>query len=132
MTYEQYSAEWLAKHCDDDIAFERAVKRHLSRLLAENVDYRNTCEHLLRQTHEQIGEIVALKDQLSLALIANAEASAYKQAYFQLAEKVVAGQALTAPTPVQVEMPEEFFEWRAMHPSLTNLQAFLAWKEKKV
>ena len=63
MTYEHYSAEWLAAHCDSDSAFERAVKRQLARLLEENTDYRRTCEHLLRQTCEQIGEIVALKEQ---------------------------------------------------------------------
>ena len=63
MTYEHYSAEWLAAHCDSDSAFERAVKRQLARLLEENADYRRTCEHLLRQTCEQIGEIVALKEQ---------------------------------------------------------------------
>ena len=63
MTYEHYSAEWLAAHCDSDSAFERAVKRQLARLLEENEDYRRTCEHLLRQTCEQIGEIVALKEQ---------------------------------------------------------------------
>ena len=75
MTYEHYSAEWLAAHCDSDSAFERAVKRQLARLLEENEDYRRTCEHLLRQTCEQIGEIVALKEQRDelLAVLEEAE-----------------------------------------------------------
>lgn len=36
MTYEQYSPEWLIAHCDVESAFERAVSRQMSRLLAEN------------------------------------------------------------------------------------------------
>ena len=63
MTYEHYSAEWLAAHCDSDSAFERAVKRQLARLLEENADFRVTCDHLTRENAEQIGEIVALKEQ---------------------------------------------------------------------
>lgn len=79
MTYEHYSAEWLAAHCDSESAFERAVKRQLARLLEENEDYRRTCEHLLRQTCEQIGEIVALteqRDELLAALRRIADTSA--------------------------------------------------------
>ena len=63
MTYEQYSPEWLIEHCDNEIAFERAVRRQMSRLLAENADYGATIDHLTRETAEQIGEIVALKEQ---------------------------------------------------------------------
>ena len=63
MTYEQYSPEWLIEHCDNEIAFERAVSRQMSRLLAENEDFRATINHLTRENAEQIGEIVALKAQ---------------------------------------------------------------------
>lgn len=128
MTYDQYSAAWLAAHCDIESAFERALKKQLTRLLEESADYRATCERLLR-------EITALKvwryDEL---LQAKSDARAYKQAYFQLIEQVAAGQSLRAPPPpppIQMEMPPEFFEWRAMHPSLTDLQAFLVWKKQK-
>lgn len=35
----------------------------LRRLHAENEDFRATCDHLTRENAEQIGEIVALKEQ---------------------------------------------------------------------
>lgn len=131
MTYERYSAEWLVANCDNEVAFERAVKKQLSRLLEENADFRAACEHLLRRNCDQVREIVELKDRLSQARAqADAESRAYKKAYFQLVEQVAAAKAVTMP-PVQVEMPPEFFEWRATRPSLTNLQAFLVWKEQK-
>ena len=63
MTYEQYSPEWLIEHCDNEIAFERAVRRQMSRLLAENDDFRATIDHLTRENAGQLGEIVALKEQ---------------------------------------------------------------------
>lgn len=107
MTYEHYSAEWLVAHCDNESAFERAVKKQLARLLEENADYRHTCEQLIRQTCDQIGEITALKDRLDSELLqARGEAKAYKQAYFQLIEQVASGQALRAPPPILAKTPQ--------------------------
>lgn len=70
MTYEQYSPEWLIEHCDNEIAFERAVRRQMSRLLAENEDFRATIDHLTRENAGQLGEIVALKEQRDELLMA--------------------------------------------------------------
>ena len=53
----------LADQCDHEDAFEVACARELRRLHAENEDFRSTCEHLIRENAEQIGEIVALKEQ---------------------------------------------------------------------
>lgn len=36
MTYDHYSPEWLAENCDQERAFEVAMRRHLLRLLDEN------------------------------------------------------------------------------------------------
>ena len=80
MTYEQYSPEWLIEHCDNEIAFERAVRRQMSRLLAENDDFRATIDHLTRENAGQLGEIVALKeqrDELMEALRMNAQSLAW-------------------------------------------------------
>ena len=49
MTYEQYSPEWLVEHCDHGSAFERAVQRALTRLLAENKQLRAALEQPVEQ-----------------------------------------------------------------------------------
>ena len=53
----------LADQCDHEDAFEVACARELRRLHAENADFRATCDHLIRENAEQIGEIVALKER---------------------------------------------------------------------
>lgn len=56
----------------------------LRRLHAENEDFRATCDHLTRENAEQIGEIVALKEQraeLLAALRACDEAMTYMSEY---------------------------------------------------
>ena len=53
----------LADQCDHEDAFEVSCARELRRLLAENEDFRATCDHLARENAGQIGEIVALKEQ---------------------------------------------------------------------
>ena len=54
-------ADWLELHAIDGI--ERKAAAELRRLHAENEDFRATCDHLTRENAEQIGEIVALKEQ---------------------------------------------------------------------
>lgn len=55
--------------CLDDVAYTtrsqaiQAAAAELRRLHAENEDFRATCDHLTRENAEQIGEIVALKEQ---------------------------------------------------------------------
>ena len=41
----------------------KVIAAELRRLHAENKDFRATCDHLIRENAEQIGEIVALKEQ---------------------------------------------------------------------
>ena len=53
----------LADQCDHEDAFEVACARELRRLHAENEDFRATIDYLTRENAEQIGEIVALKEQ---------------------------------------------------------------------
>ena len=53
----------LADQCDQEDAFEVACARELRRLHAENEDFRATCDHLIRENAEYIGEIVAIKEQ---------------------------------------------------------------------
>ena len=47
----------------------RKAAAELRRLHAENSDFRATIDHLTRENAEQIGEIVALKEQLGLKLL---------------------------------------------------------------
>ena len=54
-------ADWLELHAIDGI--ERKAAAELRRLQAENEDFRATINHLTRENAEQIGEIVALKEQ---------------------------------------------------------------------
>ena len=54
-------ADWLELHAIDGI--ERKAAAELRRLHAENEDFRATIDHLTRENAEQIGEIVALKEQ---------------------------------------------------------------------
>ena len=44
-------------------AVDLEAAAELRRLQAENDDFRATCDHLTRENAEQIGEIVALKEQ---------------------------------------------------------------------
>ena len=53
----------LADQCDHEDAFEVACARELRRLHAENEDYGATIDYLTCENAEQIGEIVALKEQ---------------------------------------------------------------------
>ena len=82
MTNEQQpEALRLAKILEEHYFYSdtNEAAAELRRLHAENEDYRRTCEHLLRQTCEQIGEIVALKaqrDELLEALRRIADTSA--------------------------------------------------------
>ena len=46
-----------------DMKTPRQAAAELRRLHAENEDFRATCDHLTRENAEQIGEIVALKEQ---------------------------------------------------------------------
>ena len=48
--------------CDQEW-YELESARELRRLHSENEDFRATCDHLTRENAEQIGEIVALKEQ---------------------------------------------------------------------
>ena len=59
-----YLADVLAAgfECDQEW-YEIESAEELRRLHAENVDYGATIDHLARENAEQIGEIVALKEQ---------------------------------------------------------------------
>ena len=59
-----YLADVLAAgfECDQEW-YEIESAKELRRLYAENVDYGATIDHLARENAEQIGEIVALKEQ---------------------------------------------------------------------
>ena len=61
-------------------AGDAEISSELRRLHAENDDFRATCDHLTRENAEQIGEIVALKeqrDELLEALRMNAQSLAW-------------------------------------------------------
>ena len=55
----------LAKILEDHYFYAdtNEAAAELRRLHAENDDFRATCDHLTRENAEQIGEIVALKEQ---------------------------------------------------------------------
>ena len=59
-----YLADVLAAgfECDQEW-YEIESAKELRRLYAENEDYGATCDHLIRENAEHIGEIVALKEQ---------------------------------------------------------------------
>ena len=59
-----YLADVLAAgfECDQEW-YEIESAKELRRLHAENEDYGATCDHLIRENAEHIGEIVALKEQ---------------------------------------------------------------------
>ena len=59
-----YLADVLAAgfECDQEW-YEIESAKELRRLHAENEDFRATCDHLIRENAEHIGEIVALKEQ---------------------------------------------------------------------
>ena len=59
-----YLADVLAAgfECDQEW-YKIESAKELRRLYAENDDFRATCDHLTRENAEQIGEIVALKEQ---------------------------------------------------------------------
>ena len=59
-----YLADVLAAgfECDQEW-YEIESAEELRRLHAENEDYGATCDHLIRENAEHIGEIVALKEQ---------------------------------------------------------------------
>ena len=66
MTNEQQpEALRLAKILEDHYFYSdtNEAAAELRRLHAENDDFRATCDHLTRENAEQIGEIVALKEQ---------------------------------------------------------------------
>ena len=63
MTDKQPEALRLAEYCDQRSALEVACGRELRQLCAENEDFRATIDYLTRENAEQIGEIVALKEQ---------------------------------------------------------------------
>ena len=66
MTNEQQpKALRLAKILEDHYFYAdtNEAAAELRRLHAENDDFRATCDHLTRENAEQIGEIVALKEQ---------------------------------------------------------------------
>ena len=66
MTDEQQpEALRLAKILEDNYFYAdtNEAAAGLRRLHAENDDFRATCDHLTRENAEQIGEIVALKEQ---------------------------------------------------------------------
>lgn len=71
MTYEQYSPEWLIEHCDNEIAFERAVRRQMSRLLADAKDahsQRRDAMAAQAETHSELQRVRAQRDELLEAL----------------------------------------------------------------
>lgn len=53
-----------------DMKTPRQAAAELRRLCAENEDFRATCDHLTRENAEQIGEIVALKEQRDELMLA--------------------------------------------------------------
>ena len=55
-------ADWLDAYDHEQQAITKSAAE-LRRLQAENEDFRATCDHLTRENAEQIGEIVALKEQ---------------------------------------------------------------------
>ena len=66
MTNEQQpEALRLAKILEDHYFYSdtNEAAAELRRLHAENSNFRATCDHLTRENAEQIGEIVALKEQ---------------------------------------------------------------------
>ena len=65
MTDRQPEALRLADLIDANLAGagDAEISAELRRLYAENDDFRATCDHLTRENAEQIGEIVALKEQ---------------------------------------------------------------------
>ena len=65
MTDKQPEALRLADLIDANLAGagDAEISSELRRLHAENEDFRATCDHLTRENAEQIGEIVALKEQ---------------------------------------------------------------------
>lgn len=64
MTYENYSPEWLAAHCDHGSAFERAVSRQMTKLLAENAELRGN----LKRATSAMSDAEAQRDKLLDAL----------------------------------------------------------------
>ena len=62
---KQPEALRLAKILEDHYFYSdtNEAAAELRRLHAENADFRATCDHLTRENAEQIGEIVALKEQ---------------------------------------------------------------------
>ena len=71
----------------------RSAAAELRRLHAENDDFRATCDHLARENAEQIGEIVALKEQRDALLEALREMVAGD------AEAIKEADALGVPFP---------------------------------
>ena len=67
MTDKQPEALRLAKILEDHYFYSdtNEAAAELRRLHAENEDFRATCDHLTCENAEQIGEIVALKEQRS-------------------------------------------------------------------
>ena len=65
MNDQQPKALRLAKILEDHYFYSdtNEAAAELRRLYAENKDFRATCDHLTRENAEQIGEIVALKEQ---------------------------------------------------------------------
>ena len=65
MNDRQPEALRLAKILEDHYFYSdtNEAAAELRRLYAENEDFRATCDHLTRENAEQIGEIVALKEQ---------------------------------------------------------------------
>lgn len=70
----------------------------LRRLYAENDDFRATCDHLTRENAEQIGEIVALKEQRDelLAVLEHIEGLAMADDWRDLPEIVRIARAAIA------------------------------------
>ena len=65
----------------------------LRRLHKENADFRSTCDHLTRENAEQIGEIVALKEQRDELL------GALREMVAGDAEAIAEADALGVPFP---------------------------------
>ena len=65
MTDKQPKPMRLAKILEDHYFYSdtNEAAAELRRLHKENADFRATCDHLTRENAEQIGEIVALKEQ---------------------------------------------------------------------
>lgn len=65
MVNKQSKAIRLADLIDANLAGagDAEISAELRRLHKENADFRATCDHLTRENAEQIGEVVALKEQ---------------------------------------------------------------------